>query len=115
MNRAFLPFRFLPSAVLVDRFGKELFAIAVLAVRAVLKHRKSLEIAHQQIIFRDTPIALSTRISETGDVIVDLDIGDPNLANRIILEDELLRAAQSARTIAGPSKSRRSQRMPPRR
>ena len=107
MNRAFLPFRFLPSRALVELLGNELHAIAVLAVKAVIRHRKSLEVAHQQIVYREHHIALSTRITTTGELVVDLDIGDPNLSDRIILEDELRRALQSARVVAGLSQRKR--------
>lgn len=106
MNRAYLPFHFLPSAAVVEMFGNDLNVIAVLAVKAVIRQTKSLEIAHQQIVFRDQHIALSTRISSNGTLIVDLDVGDPRLADRIVLEDELRRAAAEVRSKAGVVKAR---------
>lgn len=107
MNRAFLPFRFLPSRAVVDLLGNDMHAAAVLALEAVIKNRKSLEVAHQQIVVGDRHIAVSTRITAAGDLIVDLDIGDPNLSGRLILEEDLRRAMQSARVAAGLSRQRR--------
>jgi len=107
MNRAFLPFRFLPSAALVQVLGNDLRGVAVLAVKAVIKHRKSLEVAHQQVVFGRHSIALSTRISPAGELVVDLDVGDPKLDGRIILEDDLRRARELSRVVAGVSGQRR--------
>lgn len=106
MNRAYLPFHFLPSTAVVELFGNDLNAIAVLAVKAVIRQTKSLEIAHQQFVFRAQHIALSTRISSNGGLIVELDIGDPRLADRIVLEDDLRRAVSDARSKAGVVKGR---------
>ena len=101
MNRAYLPFRFLPSRALVDLLGRDLREVAVLALRAVLKHSRGLEVAHQQVVFRDHHIALSTRVTAGGELIVDLDVGDPALAHRLVLEDELRQAGQRSRQRRG--------------
>lgn len=95
MNRAYLPFSFLPSRSLVEAFGPDLNLIALRALRAVLQHRKSLEVAHQQFTFRDHHIALSSRITAEGQLIVELDAGDPHLVDRLILEDDFRRAMRS--------------------
>jgi len=92
MNRAFLPFKFLPTHAARAALGRELEAAAILALRAILRHHRSLEIAHQQISFRQVPLAFSSRITERGELVMDIDVGDPRLAGRLILEDELREA-----------------------
>jgi hypothetical protein len=101
MARAFLPFHFVPSPALVELLGGELPAVAVIALEAVIRNRKSLEIAHQQIAFRGHHIALSTRITAAGRLVVDLDVGLPGLAGYVIPEEELRRATRAARSVAG--------------
>jgi hypothetical protein len=104
MNRAHLPFLFLPSRPLVEAVGSDLRKIVVLALRAVLQHRKGLEVAHQQVTYGEHHIAISTRITGSGELIVELDIGDPRLADRLILEDDLRRAGQSLKQRRGIAK-----------
>lgn len=97
MPHAYLPFAFFPSRAVVSALGGELERAAVAAVRAVLQRQATLEIAHQQITWRGHTLAFSTRIGTRGDLIVDLDIGDPNLGERIIIEDDLRTAIKASR------------------
>lgn len=93
MTRSFLPFLFLPSHAAAALVGRHRDKVAVLALQAVLRNRRSLEIAHQQIVWRGQALALSSRITQRGELVVELDVGDDRLADRLILEDEL-KAAQ---------------------
>jgi hypothetical protein len=61
----------------------------------MLKSRRSLEVAHQQIRFGQHHLAFCSRIGSLGDLIIELDIGDPRLSNRIILEEDLRRARKA--------------------
>lgn len=97
ISRAFLPFLFMPTPAVSARLGRASVDAAVLAIRAVLLNRKTLEVAHQQIRFRDVDLAFSSRITSRGDLVIDLDIGDPTLAGRIILEEDLRRATRASR------------------
>ena len=100
MSRAFLPFVFFPSRAVVELLGKDLndlSAAAVVAVRAVLRHRKSLEIAHQQIVWGGHHLAFSTRIGAAGDLIMDIDLGDASLSDYIVLEADFQNASKVAR------------------
>ena len=109
MNRADLPFVFFPSRAVVDLLGKDLKdlrAAAVMAVRAVLRHRKSLEIAHQQIMWGEHHLAFSTRIGAAGDLIVELEVGDASLRGCIVLEDDFQKASTAAR-VKGAARSSR--------
>lgn len=92
MSTAYLPFSFIASSALVERYGADTRRIALLALRAAFVRTRQLEVAHQQISFRGDPIALSTHVTASGQLVVELDVGDPRLADRLILEEELRRA-----------------------
>lgn len=77
--------------------GSDLQKVAVLAAKAIIRRGKSLEVAHQQIRFADHDLAFCSRIGAKGDLILELDLGDPRLSDRIILEEELQRASKFAR------------------
>jgi hypothetical protein len=100
MNRAYLPFLFRPSPAIVALLGPDIDRVAVLAVRALLRNGRSLEVAHQQIRFRTHSFAFSSRIGAQGDLIVDMDVGDPKLEGRIVLEEDLARAVRRVRGIS---------------
>ncbi len=100
MQRSFLPFLFLPSPAASRLLGSRAPNAALLALRAILAHKRSLEVAHQQIRFAGHDFAFSSRITASGDLVVDLDIGDPKFEDRIVLEDELRAATRTVRGIA---------------
>jgi hypothetical protein len=98
ISRAYLPFLFVPSAAVCVRLGRASVEAAVIALRAVLLNRKTVEVAHQQVRFRGVDLAFSSRITARGELVIDLDIGDPALSDRIILEEDLRRATRASRT-----------------
>ncbi|MFA6968949.1 MULTISPECIES: hypothetical protein [Bosea] len=95
MQRNPFPIVVHPSAAVRRLIGPDLDAIAGLALRALLLNQRSIEIAHQQIAYRSHHLAFSSRIGSQGDLIIELDIGDPRLAGRVILEEEIRRAAKA--------------------
>ncbi|MBX9912074.1 MAG: hypothetical protein K2Z25_25650 [Beijerinckiaceae bacterium] len=95
MQRNSFPIVVHPSAAVRRLIGPELDMIAGLALRALLLNQRSIEIAHQQIAYRSHHLAFSSRIGNQGDLIIELDIGDPRLAGRVILEEEIRRAAKA--------------------
>ena len=109
MPRAFFPFRFVPSPSVARTLAGDLDVVAIEALRAVIRHAKSLEVAHQQIVVRGHHVALSTRVTESGELIVEFDLGDPALADRIITEAELRRANETARVVAGLARQKQRQ------
>jgi hypothetical protein len=110
MRIAHLPFYVVPSAAARALLGRDLPTVAVLAVQAILLNRRGIEVAHQQIRFRKHHLAFSSRIGRHGDLILDLDIGDPQLGGRVILEGELQRAEREARHEAERGRERHSYR-----
>jgi hypothetical protein len=97
MDRAFLPILVIATHAARRALGPDLRKVAVLAAKAIIRGRKSLEVAHQQIRFAEHDLAFSSRIGARGDLILELDVGDPRLGNRIILEEELQQASKFAR------------------
>ena len=77
MYRAQLPFLFQPSLAVHELLGLDAGRVAVLAMRAVLRHNRSLDVAHQQVRYRGRDFAFSSRVTGSGDLVIDLDIGRP--------------------------------------
>ena len=98
---------FRPSAAVVKVAGSHLGKVARLALEAVLKNGQTLEIAHQQFGYGTCHFALSSRIGSRGQLILEIDIGLPELADRVILEDELRRAGRAHGLISRGPKHRR--------
>ena len=106
MNRISLPFLFLPTHAAARLIGRDRDTVAVLAVQAILRSHKNLEVAHQQIRWRGHHLAFSSRITAAGELIVELDVGDERLEDRLILEDDLRGAGRKVRGIAGEQRRR---------
>lgn len=105
-HRAFLPFLFLPSHAVVHSLGRRAERAAVLALRAILQHHRQLEVAHQQILYAGQHLAFSSRITARGELVIELDVGDPRLEGRIILEEELRQAGRRVRGLASEGRRR---------
>ncbi len=101
MKRALFPFTVVPSNAVRSALGRDLDEAVVLALRAILRETRSLEVAHQQISYRGHCLAFSSRITGRGDLVLDIDMGDPRLADRLILETELRSAQRLSQQTAG--------------
>ena len=106
MIRSFLPFLFIPSRAAARVIGRERDKVAVLALQAILRNHRSLEVAHQQIRWRAHNLAFSSRITGGGELVVELDIGDPRLEHRLVLEQELRAAVKRWKGIGGEDRRR---------
>ncbi|WP_295556946.1 hypothetical protein [uncultured Hyphomicrobium sp.] len=104
--RAFLPFHVLTSHAVAERLGRKAERAAVLALRAMLQDHRQLEVAHQQIRFGGHHLAFSSRITGRGELVIELDVGDPRLEGRVVLEDELRQAGRRVRGLASESRRR---------
>ncbi len=98
MQFAQLPFLIIASQPVRALLGPNLSKAALVAVRAILLHHKSLEVAHQQIRFGKHHLVFSSRIGSKGDLILEIDIGNPGLNDRVVFEDDLRHAEKAART-----------------
>lgn len=94
---------FRPSVAARKAAGADLNKVARLALATILKNGRTLEIAHQQIVFGETHFALSSWLGSRGQLILDLDLGSPQFADRVILEEDFKRAEQ-ANGLVRPSR-----------
>jgi hypothetical protein len=99
MSYAFFPFGFYLSKAAGEALGGEAHRVAILALRAMLKHRKSLEVAHQQVRYCGRDFAFCSRITGSGQLVIEMDVGDPRLADVLILEDDLRRAERKVKGL----------------
>ena len=106
MDHASLPFLLVASPAARRALGKDLHDVAVLAMQAMLRHRRGIEVSHQQIAWRRQPIAFSSRIGALGDLILELDLGNPALTERLILEKDFREAELAARNRATGKRQR---------
>lgn len=97
MAQSHLTFYFHATPAVRKLFEKDVAKVAAAAIRAALRTARSAEVAHQQISYGGQHIAFSSRVSSAGDLVVELDIGDADLANRVILEGEYRAANRDAR------------------
>lgn len=97
MARALLPFYVHASQPARELLGVHLEKAAIAAIRAVIKNQRGVEIAFQQINYAGRCLALSSRVTRAGDIVIDLDIGNPALDGHVILETEMIRAERKAR------------------
>jgi hypothetical protein len=97
MDVASLPILLTASPALRKALGADLRRVAVLAVQAMLRHGRGLEVALQQIDYRQKPIVFSSRVGRLGDLILEMDVGNPALGERIFLEADLRKAQAAAR------------------
>jgi hypothetical protein len=101
MEYAFFPILLIPTHQVRRALGSELSKVAVLAVKAILRNRKGFEVAHQQIRYRKLDLAFSSRIGSRGDIVLELDVGDPRLSHRLILEEDLRQLSRKPTTWNG--------------
>ncbi len=101
MPRALFPIIYSVSPAAIRSVGGDVSQAVILALRAMLKRGGPLEIAHQQISFQGQHLSFCSRITARGDLVIELDLGDARLANRIILEEDLKRAERMARPTRG--------------
>ena len=72
MDRAFLPILVIPTHAARRALGSDVRKVAVLAAKAIIRGRRGLEVAHQQIRFGDHDLAFCSRIGAQGDLILEL-------------------------------------------
>lgn len=92
MDRVSLPFLLISTPAARSAAGRDLHNVAVLAFRAILERRTCVEIAHLQVRYRKHCFAVSSRIGRHGDMVLELDIGDEKLGDRVILAADLRHA-----------------------
>ena len=107
MAKALFPFFCFYSPAAARVVGADVAGVAVAALRAAIRNGQGLEIAHQQIRWGEHDLAFSVRIGRLGDLVIDIDIGDANLRDRIVLEADLRREARKVKGIRGDERDKR--------
>ena len=102
MARAYFPFYLVPTAAVEKALGADVPRVAQAALKAILRHGKGLEIAHQQICYQGHELAFSSCVTAAGDLVLDIDLGDPKLRARIVLEKDLRAEGRTLRGVRSP-------------
>lgn len=89
MDRVSLPFLLISTPAARAAAGRDLHNVAVLAFREILGKRSHIEIAHLQVSYRKHCFAVSSRVGRHGDMIIEIDIGNPALEGRVIFDADL--------------------------
>ncbi|MEQ1718466.1 MAG: hypothetical protein ABL907_21195 [Hyphomicrobium sp.] len=97
MTRALLPFHFIATHSARAALGRDLESVAAIAVKTLLKNFKTVEVAFQLIDYGPHTLAVSSRVTTRGELVLELDIGDPRLARHVILEDDYRAAERQSR------------------
>ncbi len=83
-----------PSAEARTALGAQLHQAGRAAWCAIAARQQGLEFAHLQFRFGDTTLALASRLRADGFVVVELGLGDPRQAARVITAAAFPRAAR---------------------
>lgn len=88
-----------PSAEARAALGAQLQAAGRAAWCAIAARKQGLEFAHLQFCFADTTLALASRLRPDGFLVIELGLGDPRQAARVITAAQFPRLHTSRRTI----------------
>lgn len=78
--------------------GAQRHAAGLAAWRALAGLGRGLEMAHFQIVFAGVTLAASSRLRKDGFIVIELGLGDPRQAARIIPAAQLRHAEARARS-----------------
>ena len=87
-----------PSAEARQVIGSQLRSAGLAAWREIARRGQGLEMAHFQIVHEELTLAVSSRLRRDGFIEIEIGVGDPRQAARVIPAAELRRAETSART-----------------
>jgi hypothetical protein len=97
MFRVLAPVVIVPSPETRRALGAELRPAALAAWREIARRGEGIEMAHLQIVHAGVTLAVCSHIRRDGFIEIELGLGDPKLAARVIPAAELRRAAARAR------------------
>ena len=86
------------SAAARAALGAQLRAAGIAAWCELARLGQGLEMAHFQIVFTDVTLAVSSRLRKDGFIVIELDLGDPRQAARVIPAAQLRQAEALARS-----------------
>ena len=94
--RGFASFRYVPTADARDIFGPRLEAIAIDAFRAIARSAKGFEIAYLQFRRGRDVVAVSSRVRRSGEVEIEIGVGNPRLPTVVFTEEQLRKSNRHA-------------------
>ena len=102
MFQVLAPVVIAPSTEARAALGVQLRPAALAAWREIARRGQGLEMAHFQIVHTGVTLAVSTRLSRSGVIVIELGIGDPRQAARVIPAAVLRQAEMHAHARRGP-------------
>jgi hypothetical protein len=87
--RSFASFRYIPTVDARARFGPRLGAIAADAFRAIARAGKGFEVSHLQFHRGADLVAVSSRVRASGEIEIEIGVGNPRLPSVVFTEEEL--------------------------
>ncbi len=90
------PVHFYATPAAAAKFKNRTPQIAASIFRTLIRENYPLEIAHLQILAGDDLAAFSTRLSKSGRLFIDIDVGNPNIPAVMIAEREYKEATVRA-------------------
>ena len=101
MFRVVAPVVIVPTAEAIAALGVQVRPAGLAAWREIARRAQGLEMAHFQIVHCGVTLAVSSRLRQDGFIEIELGLGDPRQAARVIPAAELRRAATRGRLSAG--------------
>jgi hypothetical protein len=103
--RSFASFCYIPTLEARTEFGSRLEGIAAEAFRAIARAGKGLEISYLQFRRGSDLVALSSRVRGSGEIEIEIGVGDPRLPTVVFTEEE---RRSSNRHASRPARSPRA-------
>jgi len=109
IRRGLMTFRYIPTGAAEAAFGSRLEPIAAGAIRAILRAGRGFDVAHLQFRRGRDLVAVRSRTRPSGELEVEIDVGNPQLPAVVFTEAEMRAAdrqsrdrARGARRATGP-------------
>ena len=104
--RGLASFCYIPTVDARAEFGARLQGIAADAFRAIARSGKGFEVSHLQFRRGSDLVAVSSRVRASGEIEIEIGVGNPRLPEVVFTEEEL---RSSNRHASKPSRSPRRQ------
>ncbi len=102
-----------PSAEARAALGVQLRPAALAAWREIARRGQGIEMAHLQIVHSGITLAVCSRVRRNGFIEIELGLGDPRQAARVIPAAQLRQAEARAHRGCGGSAGRTGAALPP--
>jgi len=96
-----------PTTEVRHILGVQVRAAALAAWREIARRGEGLEMAHLQITFEGVTLAICSRLRRDGLIEIEVEVGDPKQAARVIPAAELRRAESRLLGFSGAPVRRR--------